>query len=52
MFEQVCSDVEKENYEVRAFVVPACAINAPRRRDRVWIVGYNKHWKREEVKGL
>lgn len=37
-------DLEKEGYEVRAFIVPACAVNAPHRRDRMWIVGYySKH---------
>ncbi len=31
-------------YEVSdPFIIPACAVNAPHRRDRVWIVGYSKH---------
>lgn len=37
--DQVCSDLENEGYEVQPFVIPACAVNAPHRRDRVWIVG-------------
>jgi len=32
------SDLEHQGYEVQAFVIPACAVNAPHRRDRVWIV--------------
>lgn len=32
------SDLEGEGYEVQAFIIPACAVNAPHRRDRVWIV--------------
>jgi len=32
------SDLEGLQYEVQAFVIPACAVNAPHRRDRVWIV--------------
>ena len=32
------SDLEREGYTVQAFVIPACAVNAPHRRDRVWIV--------------
>ena len=38
VLEQVCSDLEKEGYEVQSFIIPACAINAPHRRDRVWII--------------
>ncbi|ALN93826.1 DNA cytosine methyltransferase [Lysobacter gummosus] len=35
----VLADLETEGYASRAIVVPACAVNAPHRRDRVWIVG-------------
>ena len=37
-FEQVCSDLESEGYEVQPFIIPAVAVNAPHRRDRVWII--------------
>jgi DNA (cytosine-5)-methyltransferase 1 len=40
-FEQVCLDLESIGYTVQAFVIPACAVNAPHRRDRVWIVANN-----------
>lgn len=43
VLETVCSDLEKEGYEVQTFVIPACAIGAPHRRDRVWIVAYTEH---------
>lgn len=33
----VLFDLEAAGYASRAFVVPACAVNAPHRRDRVWI---------------
>jgi len=42
VFEQVCSDLETEGYEVQPFIVPAVSVNAPHRRDRVWIVGRRK----------
>jgi site-specific DNA-cytosine methylase len=35
------SDLENEGYEVQPFVIPACAVNAPHRRDRVWIVAHS-----------
>jgi DNA (cytosine-5)-methyltransferase 1 len=40
VFEQVCLDLEALGYEVQPFVIPACAVNAPHRRDRVWIVAH------------
>jgi DNA (cytosine-5)-methyltransferase 1 len=35
--DQALSDLEGKDYEVQSFVIPACAVNAPHRRDRVWI---------------
>jgi DNA (cytosine-5)-methyltransferase 1 len=42
VFKRVCADLESEGYEVQPFVIPACAVNAPHRRDRVWIVANAK----------
>ena len=36
--DQVLSDLEGAGYAARAFVIPAVAVDAPHRRDRVWIV--------------
>ena len=38
--DQVLSDLEGQGYACQAFVVPACAVDAPHRRDRVWIVAH------------
>ena len=38
VIETVCRDLEREGYSVQPFVIPACAVGAPHRRDRVWIV--------------
>jgi len=39
--DQVLSDLEGEIYSCQTLVVPACAVNAPHRRDRVWIVAHS-----------
>lgn len=36
--DQVLADLEGEGYAWETFVIPACAVDAPHRRDRVWIV--------------
>lgn len=46
VLETVCSDLEREGYEVQPFVIPACAVGAPHRRDRVWIVAKNSNGER------
>jgi DNA (cytosine-5)-methyltransferase 1 len=43
VFEEVQADLETEGYEVQPYILPACAINAPHRRDRVWFVAYSGH---------
>jgi DNA (cytosine-5)-methyltransferase 1 len=37
--DNVLSDLEGIGYATRSFVIPACAVDARHRRDRVWIVG-------------
>ena len=38
--DQVLSDLESAGYAARAFVIPACSVDAPHRRDRVWIIAH------------
>lgn len=38
--DQVYSDLENEGYSVQAFIIPACAVDAPHRRDRCAIVAH------------
>lgn len=40
VFNEVQIDLENEGYEVQPCVLPAAAVNAPHRRDRVWFVAY------------
>ena len=41
--DDVLSDLESAGYQTRAFVIPAAAVGAPHRRDRVFVVGYTEH---------
>ena len=41
VFNEVQVDLEAKGFEVQAFILPACAKNAPHRRDRVWFVAYS-----------
>ena len=42
--DEVLADLEAQDYATRAFIVPACAVNAPHRRDRLWIIAHtNSH---------
>ena len=43
VFETVCADLENEGYEVIPFILPAAAVNAPHRRDRVWFIAYSNN---------
>jgi DNA (cytosine-5)-methyltransferase 1 len=36
----VLSDLENAGYAATPFIIPACAVGAPHRRDRVWIVAH------------
>lgn len=38
--ETICASLEREGYSVQPFVIPACAVGAPHRRDRVWFVAH------------
>jgi DNA (cytosine-5)-methyltransferase 1 len=38
--DSVLADLEGEDYATQAFVIPACAVNALHRRNRVWICAY------------
>ena len=39
--DKVLFDLESQGYATRTFIVPACAKNAPHRRDRLWIIARN-----------
>jgi DNA (cytosine-5)-methyltransferase 1 len=41
VFDEVQADLETEGYQVLPFLLPACAVNAPHRRDRIWFVAFH-----------
>lgn len=40
VIETICKDLEREGYSVQPLLIPACAVGAPHRRDRVWFVAH------------
>ena len=39
--DEVLNDLEGQGYSIRPFIVPASAVNAPHKRDRLWIIARN-----------
>ena len=55
VFHEVQADLEAQGYEVQPFLLPAAAVNAPHRRDRIFFVAYatgsgNRQQKRKNFK--
>lgn len=48
ILDQVLFDLEDLAYATATFVIPACAVNAPHRRDRVFIVAHSQHQRRDD----
>ena len=46
--DQVCTDLEGLGYQVWPVCVPACAVDAPHRRQRVWIVAHASCERRQQ----
>ena len=44
VFHEVQSDLEAQGYEVFPILLPAAAVNAPHRRDRIWFVAYRNSY--------
>jgi DNA (cytosine-5)-methyltransferase 1 len=42
--DQVLSDLEDQGYEVQPFLIPACSVNAPHRRNRIFILAYSNRY--------
>lgn len=42
VFDEAQADLELAGYEVQAFLLPACGVDAPHRRERIWFVAHSK----------
>jgi DNA (cytosine-5)-methyltransferase 1 len=45
VFHEIITDLENKGYETQAFLIPACATNAPHRRDRIWFIAHTNGTK-------
>lgn len=48
--ETICKDLEREGYSVQPLLIPACAVGAPHRRDRVWFVAHRTDARAKDVR--
>ena len=49
VFDEVQADLEAAGYEVQAYVLPACAVNAPHERIRIWLVANSNSFRRSKI---
>lgn len=49
--DDVLFDLESIGYSTRTFVIPACALDAKHKRDRVWVVAHSDSFNRRAVEG-
>jgi len=43
ILQTIIDDLEREGFDVQTYIVPALAVGAKHRRNRIWIVGYSEH---------
>jgi len=51
VFNEVQAELEAQGYQVTPFLLPACAVNAPHRRDRIWFVANSSSKRLERSRG-
>ncbi len=49
VFHEVQSDLEAQGYEVWPYVLPACSVNSPQKRDRVWFIAHSNKVARKSM---
>ena len=48
-FESICTELENAGYEIQPYIIPACAVGAPHRRERVFIVAHGEGEERKRA---
>ncbi len=46
---QIIEDLEKENYTIETYNIPACSVGAWHKRERIWIVAHNPNARIERM---
>lgn len=49
--ERICEDFESVGYSIQPIIIPACAVGAPHRRDRVWFIAHRDDAGAESEQG-
>lgn len=49
ILEKICGDFEAVGYDVQTFIIPACSVGAPHRRDRLWFLACRREPGKGEI---
>jgi DNA-methyltransferase (dcm) len=49
VIETICAGLENIGYSVQPVVIPACAVGAPHKRDRVWFIAHDSNTRYENL---
>jgi DNA (cytosine-5)-methyltransferase 1 len=51
VFDKVQIDLEDSGYEVIPFLLPACSVNAPHKRERIWFIAHSINGRHRTQRG-
>jgi DNA (cytosine-5)-methyltransferase 1 len=51
VFNEICSELEDNGYQVAPCLIPACGVGAPHQRQRIWFVAYSEHNRKKKNRG-
>ncbi len=49
-FERICITLESQGYAVQPIIIPACAVGAPHRRNRLWLIAHSDTYRAPVVR--